>query len=76
MYLCAYVVMYLYKFVRSSPLIKNPGSAPAPSSSPFPFLLPPPILPLPFWFFHLFVGVLRPDQQFWSLCYAFVYLPP
>jgi hypothetical protein len=28
MYLCTNVVMYLYKFVRSSPLIKSPGSAP------------------------------------------------
>lgn len=46
-----------------------------PSSSHFPFLLPAPTIPLSFWFFLLFVGVLRPNQQFWHLLYASVHLP-
>jgi len=42
---------------------------------PFPFLLTALTIFLSFWFFFLlFIGVFRPDQQFWHLCYVSVHL--
>jgi hypothetical protein len=64
-------------FKYSIPLdLREGGSISAPSSSSFLFLFPAPTLPFSFWFFILFVGVFRPDQQFWHIRYTFIYLPP
>jgi hypothetical protein len=47
-----------------------------PPPLPFSFLHPALTIPLSFWFFLLFVGVLRPNQQFWPIRFASIHLPP
>jgi hypothetical protein len=65
-----YKSLFIIGFTPQKIYLKGRGSRSTLSFTSLPFLLLAHTLSIPFWFFLLFVGVLRPDKQFWPLCYA------